>query len=208
MTSPALLARMEDIIDASGSAPRIEALLPAGVRHRQLRVRTLLPGMLLTLADRRPAHLTEAHAALTILPAGDQARLGVMQDWKNGPHQLTCRQVERTFHLVADALGKEHPDGAPADVLARICDDLLEASIPGRHKNASSALAVDWTDVETFSRPPHRDTRQCAAPEAGSDPYFVKVTTPPQDRILAIRNDPDRYGTSAACCARGKRDSW
>ena len=43
MTSPALLSRLEDIIDASGSAPRIEALLPAGVRHRQLRVRTLPP---------------------------------------------------------------------------------------------------------------------------------------------------------------------
>jgi hypothetical protein len=36
MTSPALLTRLEGIIDASGSAPRIEALLPAGVRHRQL----------------------------------------------------------------------------------------------------------------------------------------------------------------------------
>jgi hypothetical protein len=166
MTSPALLTRLEGIIDASGAAPRIEALLPAGVRHRQLRVRTLLLGMLLTLADRRPAYLTEAHAALTILPAADQVRLGVMQDWAAGPHQLTYRQVERTFHLVADALGKEHPDGAPADVLARICDDLLEASIPARHKNGSSALAVDWTDVETFSRPPHRGTKECADPEA------------------------------------------
>ena len=166
MTSPALLTRLEDIIDASGVPARIEALLPAGVRHRQLRVRTLLLGMLLTLADRRPAYLTETHAALTILPAGDQARLGVMQDWATGPHQLTYRQVERTFHLVAGALGKEHPDGAPADVLTRICDDLLEASIPARHKNASTTLAVDWTDVETFSRPPPRGTTRCADPEA------------------------------------------
>ena len=38
------LAVLEDIIDASGIAPRIEALLPAGVRHRQLRVRTLFTG--------------------------------------------------------------------------------------------------------------------------------------------------------------------
>ena len=30
------LAALEDIIDASGIAPRIEALLPTGVRHRQL----------------------------------------------------------------------------------------------------------------------------------------------------------------------------
>ena len=45
-------ATLEAIIGASGVAPRIEALLPAGVRHRQLRVRTL--GMMLTLADRGP----------------------------------------------------------------------------------------------------------------------------------------------------------
>jgi hypothetical protein len=166
MTSPALLTRLEDIIDASGSAPRIEALLPAGVRHRQLRVRTLLLGMMLTLADRRPAYLTEAHAALTALPGPDQARLGVMQDWAAGPHQLTYRQTERTFGLVARALKKEHPDGAPADVLARLCDDLLEASIPAQHKNTTTTLAVDWTDVETFSRPPHRGTKECADPEA------------------------------------------
>jgi hypothetical protein len=61
------LAAFEEIIDASGTAPRIEAMLPAGVRARQLLVRTLLPGMLLALADHRPAHLTRVHQALTVL---------------------------------------------------------------------------------------------------------------------------------------------
>ena len=42
------LAALEEIIDTSGVAPRIEALLPTGVRRRQLRVRTLLAGMLLS----------------------------------------------------------------------------------------------------------------------------------------------------------------
>jgi hypothetical protein len=41
------LAVFEAVIDASGAAPRIEALLPAGVRRRQLSVRTLLAGMCL-----------------------------------------------------------------------------------------------------------------------------------------------------------------
>jgi hypothetical protein len=36
------LAVLEDITDASGIAPQIEVLLPIGVRHRQLRVRTLI----------------------------------------------------------------------------------------------------------------------------------------------------------------------
>ena len=38
------LAAFEEVIDASGVAPRIEAMLPVGVRARQLKVRTLLAG--------------------------------------------------------------------------------------------------------------------------------------------------------------------
>jgi hypothetical protein len=160
------LARLEAIIDTSGVAARIEALLPAGVRHRQLRVPTLLLGMLLALADRRPAFLTEVHAALTTLPRADQERLGVTEDWGSGAHLLTYRQVEYTFNLVADALGKHQPDGAPPAQLQTACDQLLEASIPAWVKDASTALAADWTDVETWSRPPRRGTAQCAGPEA------------------------------------------
>ena len=63
------LAVFEAVIDASGAAPRIEALLPAGVRPRQLSAGTLPAGMCLALADHRPAHLTRVHQALTTLPA-------------------------------------------------------------------------------------------------------------------------------------------
>jgi hypothetical protein len=160
------LAVLEDIIDGCGTARAIEALLPAGVRPRQLTVRTLFLGMLLTLADDRPAHLTRVHQALTGLPAADQVRLGVTGDWAAGPHQLTYRQVEYTFTLVARTLSKDEPDGAPSADLARACDDLLEASIPAARKNASSALAADWTDVESWSRPPRHGTAECADPEA------------------------------------------
>ena len=157
---------MEEIIDASGIAPRIEARMPIGVRPRQLSVRTLLAGMCLTQADGRPAHLTRVHQALTSLPEAEQRRLGVVTGWKHGPHQLTYRQVERTFALTADALAKDEPDGLPSAALQAACDDLLEASIPDEHKNASTALAVDWTDMETFSRPPPKGTSDCADPEA------------------------------------------
>jgi hypothetical protein len=160
------LAVLEAIIDDSGIALRIEVLLPAAPRRRQLKVRTLILGMLLVLAGRRPAFLTEVHQELTALPGPDQARLGVMQDWKRGPHQLTYRQVERTFGLMAKTLGKDKPDGAPCDILASILDDLLEASIPAWAKDASSALAADWTDVETWSRPPRHGSTECAGPEA------------------------------------------
>ena len=160
------LRRLEEIIGSSGLAPRIEALLPAGVRHRQLKVSTLILGMMLTLADRRPACLTEVHAGLTGLAGADQVRLGVTEDWKAGQHQLTYRQTERTFGLVTRALAKDEPDGTPSATLTAALDDLLEASIPPEHKDTSTALAVDWTDVESFSRPPRHASTQCADPEA------------------------------------------
>jgi hypothetical protein len=160
------LAAWEQIIDASGVAARIEALLPAGVRPRQLTVRTLLAGMCLAQADHRPAHLTRVHQALTALSEGDQRRLGVTADWKRGPHQLTYRQAEYTFGLVTGALGKDEPGGLPSRALQAACDDLLEASIPREFTDASTSLAVDWTDLESFSRPPPHGTRDCADPEA------------------------------------------
>jgi len=160
------LAAFEEIIDASGVAPRIEAMLPTGVRPRQLSVRALLAGMCLTQADGRPAHLTRVHQALISLPEDDQVRLGIIADWKRGPHQLTYRQTERTFGLAAGALAGDEPGGLPPGPLQGICDDLLEASIPGQFKDASTSLAVDWTDLESFSRPPPRGTRDCADPEA------------------------------------------
>jgi hypothetical protein len=160
------LPALEDIIDQSGIAPRIEVLLPIGVRARQLLVRTLLLGMLIVLADHRPAHLTRVHQALITLPENDRRRLGVLTWWKTGPHLLTYRQTERTFGLVTGALARDVPDGLPSARLQRLCDDLLEASIPEEFTGASTSLALDWTDTETFSRPPSRGTSDCADPRA------------------------------------------
>jgi hypothetical protein len=160
------LAAFEQIIDASGVAPQIEAMLPVGVRPRQLRVRTLLAGMCLAQAGCRPAHLTRVHQSLTALGDDDKRRLGVVADWGRGPHALTYRQTERTFNLIVKALGKDEPDGLPSGPLQRVCDDLLEAGIPQEFKHASASLAVDWTDLESFSRPPPARGGACADPEA------------------------------------------
>jgi hypothetical protein len=48
------VAAFEAIIDDAGVAPPLEALLPVGVRPRQLSVRTMLVGVLLALFDGRP----------------------------------------------------------------------------------------------------------------------------------------------------------
>jgi len=160
------LPALEGVVDASGIAPRAEALLPSGARARQLSVRTLLLGMMLAAADGRPAHLTRVHRALTALPEDEQRRLGILADWKNGPHRLTYRQAEYTFGLTARALGKDEPDGLPSPELQEACDGLLEASVPPEFKNAGSSLAVDWTGLQSFSRPPPHGTSDCADPEA------------------------------------------
>ena len=160
------LAAFEEVIDASGVVPRIEAMLPIGVRARQLTARTLLAGMCLAQADHRPAHLTRVRQALTSLPEDDQRRLGVLADWKHGPHLLSYRQTERTFGLIADTLAKDEPDGLPSGGLAGICDALQEASVPEKFKDASDSLAADWTDMDSFSRPPPARGGPCADPEA------------------------------------------
>jgi len=96
----------------------------------------------------------------------EKERLGVIAAWKNGPHLLTCRQTERTFGLAARALGNDEPGGLPSPALQAACDDLLEASVPGQFKHASASVAVDWSDLESFSRPPPHGTSDCADPEA------------------------------------------
>jgi len=91
-------------------------------------------------------------------------------------HPLTYRQVERTFHTmvslidptpvpsfarVADAARAAHLAGARAGIdtaaaeaaLTSLCDRLLEASIGEAHKQASTSVAVDWTDHASWSRP-------------------------------------------------------
>ena len=136
------------------------------MRPRQLSVRTLLAGMCLAQADHRPAHLTRVHQALTSLPEDDQRRLGVIADWKHGPHQLTYRQTERTFGLVAAALAKDEPDGLPSGRCRRPATTCSRHPSRQEFKDASTSLAVDWTDLESFSRPPPRGTSDCADPEA------------------------------------------
>jgi hypothetical protein len=188
----ARLERLERVVDRAGIAPRIEALLPVGARRRQLSVRTLLLGMLLVACDGRPAHLSRVHEALGALPEADRLRLGVIAAWKSGPHELTYRQVERTFSLVARALAKAEPDGEPFEALSEIIDALLEASVAEAGEPLSSSYAVDWTDLETFSCPPPKGSERCRDPDAawghrrGNSPgerdeafygYYLQVVT-------------------------------
>lgn len=148
------LARVEAIVDASGMAARIEARLPVGVRPRQLRVRTLLIGMVLAMHHGRDAFHTNVHQVLLELPEADRRRLGVIADWKDAEHELTYRQLEYTYRLIVGKLAKDTPDGTPSEILAEVLDALLEASVTVLGEPDSNSYTVDWTAHETWSRPP------------------------------------------------------
>jgi len=139
------------VVDAAGVAGAIEEAMPRGGRPRQLAVRTLLVGIAAALADDRPAHLSRVHRALVGLGPADRARLGV----EVAGHILTYRQVERTFASMSVAA---------ADVQA-VSDSLVEASVPAGHKHDTTAVAVDWTDYESWSRSAEGN-RPAADPDA------------------------------------------
>jgi hypothetical protein len=184
------LAALERLVDAAGVADGVEARMPTGGRPRQLRVRTLIIGVLAALADDRPAQLTRVHAALVALPKDERVRLGVEVVRRDGSvHVATYRQVERTFRTMVATMGPTPvPSRAGADGdearaarvaaaragvdaaamhvrLNAFCDRLLEASIPERYKQASSSYAADWTDHATWARPVEAG-RTAADPDA------------------------------------------
>lgn len=200
------LARAEAIVDAARVAETIEAALPLGVRARQLRVRSLLAGIILALVDGRPAHLSRVHAALVALPAPEAARLGVSVEWRTGPHALTYRQTEYTFTLVAAALAKHTPDGAPSDVLAG--DALVEASVPAVHKQASTSLAVEWSDHETFSCPPVERGGDCADPEASWGPSLPRLSPSPPKSSRCCSSSSSDGSPSPLCDRLPDRQEW
>jgi len=183
----AALERVERIIDAAGVTIPIELLLPIGVRPRQLKARTLLIGMTLTMLDGRDALLTDVHKTLLGLPEADQRRLGVIAQWPVGPHTLTYRQLEYTYRLIAKKLSKQAPDGSPSETLSDVLDRLLEASVQVLGEPNSSSYAVDWTDHEAWSRPPpkpasesepHTEPATADQPPAASDTDPEPATAP------------------------------
>ena len=94
------------------------------------------------------------------------ARLGVITDWKHGPRLLTYRQTERTFGLVTHSPRPASRTGCPPARCRASATPCSRRSIPAQLTGTSTSLAVDWTDLDSFSRPPPRGTSDCADPEA------------------------------------------
>ncbi len=166
-------------------AATLQALMPSSGRPRQLAVHTVLCAMAFAIDEGRPAHLAAGWRTLCDLPGATRLRLGASVTRTGTLAEATYRQFSHahrtmvqaidpapvpSFRGVAEDDRATHLDaarqGADAEVaeerLARVLDQLVEASVPERYKTASRALAVDWTDHETWSRPRGKDDPQPA----------------------------------------------
>jgi len=166
----------------------LDDLMPCGGRPRQLGARTVLLGIMLALDAGRPAQLEAAWRALDSLPLPDQLSLGFAQSKNGACHGASYRQLsdtfsvlcrgidptpvpsfrgvpddERALHLAAARSGVDVETNAAR--LDAVSDALVEASVPAPYKSASSSLAVDWTDHETWSR-----ARPAEDPQPANDP--------------------------------------
>lgn len=176
-----LVARGLRIIDRSQLPRTIESLIGRGGRPRQLPVRTMLLGIWLTTRQQHGATLVGAHRALLALPREQQIELGVLKVTNGTEHLLTYRQFEYLFSQVSRLVDPEPvlrrrmgetianwvtrmaaqaPSEAEADMrrdlLARLTDLLLDASIPHQY-DGHTAHAVDGTDIEGFCKPVPKD---------------------------------------------------
>lgn len=188
MSARTRLFDLEAILDASGVPATLAEQMPSGGRPRQLSPRTVLLGVALALSDGRPAQLTQAHKALISLRVADQLRLGIACCGPRGLHVATYRQFEDAHEVMMRAIDpspvpsfkgvEEGSRGEHLEVTRRgidqhvarmlldeVVDALVEASVPDEYKGCSSALAIDWTDHETWSRP-----RAAHDPQPANDP--------------------------------------
>lgn len=121
--APAVIKRIEKLVDASGIVDVLEPMLPDGGRRRDLSLRTLLIGIGLCSAGNSSLYLKTVHAVLVAMPAATRRRLGVTWTDADGRTQtLTLRRVEVLYgHLAALVDGSEHftlptPDPIPTGI--------------------------------------------------------------------------------------------
>ena len=112
------LAAWEEITGASGVAPRIAAMLPAGVRARQLSVRTLLAGMCpenTAPAPQNPHHHHSRHRAAlarATTPARHEQRPRTHATRTPGTDSGSTPRTSHNAHKAADWQRNAHDSSA------------------------------------------------------------------------------------------------
>jgi hypothetical protein len=125
--------------------------------------------MCLALADHRPAHLTRVHQALTSLPEDDQRRLGVIADWKTARTSSPTGRPSGPSAWSRTPSARTSPTGCPPAAAAASAMTCWRHPSRAQFKDASTSLAVDWTDLESFSRPPPAAPATAPTPKPPGD---------------------------------------
>ena len=217
------LERLEQIIDASGVARRIEALLPVGVRPRQLSVRTLLVGMLLVAArTAAPRTCADVHQALLALP---EARAAAARDHR--PLARPARTCSPTARSSTPSRSSSHsspsdtPDGTPSETSHR---DPRPAARSQRHRARRARHAAATRSTGPTTRPGrarHPRARQARHPRPSpadrptATPAAPATPTPSQrrdsdgdsDRMISDAPTPRRPGGTAAATTPARQTS-
>ena len=159
-----------ELLERSGVPELLESWMPRTGRPRELSPREILFGMLVAIDEGRVAHLAAGHEALL---DSETQKSATYRQFTN-THQMMIRAIDPSpcpsFKGVAEnhrlAHLQSHRSGVDQVLavlrLETVTDALIDASVPEVYKDASSSLAVDWTDHETWSRPRAKDDPQPA----------------------------------------------
>jgi len=134
----------------------------------QLKVRLVI-GHVVGRVDHRPAHLSRVHSALLVL----ELRIaGASESSSTRGRPPPAHLPPGGVHSEARVLraGKDRPDGAGSALLEGLQGALVESSVPTEHKKLSSSLAVDWSDLESFSRPRPKEAASVPIPRLPGAP--------------------------------------
>jgi hypothetical protein len=174
-------------------------------------------GILLSLAEHRPAHLTRVAFPSWVLPRRTGSALRRRRVARRAS-RLHVSPGGTDFWPGVDALAKDTPDGEPTEVLCHLVDDLVEASVPerwpggverarGRLERPRHLLEPAAAEGWPLCRPrrPHggagpralRDSAtSCSSATSSAPPWSTKRARPPSP------SSPGAFSSPAAMSTR------
>ena len=166
LSTPAL-GRAEAVVDAWGSLLASKPSSPSACVPASSRCAPSWSGSSSPSATAGRPTCAECMPPQAGLAKNKPGRLGVSLEWRSGPHDLTYRQVERTFSLVVGVLAKANPDGAPSETLQEVLDALIEASVPESAKERVGVARARLDRRRVLLHPAHEPRWALRGPRGG-----------------------------------------